>query len=260
MEPDQGGFLYPVIDENLCVNCGLCAMVCPALSPIRQNSCFSPRAFVMQNVDEEIREQSTSGGSFTAIAETVIDLSGVVYGAAMAENFEVQHTVAKSKSELEKFRNSKYVQSKIGDCFIEVKAYLKKKTPVLFSGTPCQINGLLKYIGGANENLLTVDLVCHSVPSPAVFRKYMEYQLKKFPNTKNVVFRDKKRGYDYSTMALYGPDKKGEEKCFYRKGSESDLWFRSFLPGLCDRENCYACTYQNNPRTSDITIWDCFTI
>ncbi|MEG2013730.1 MAG: Coenzyme F420 hydrogenase/dehydrogenase, beta subunit C-terminal domain, partial [Anaerovoracaceae bacterium] len=260
MKPDNGGFLYPYINDELCIKCNQCSKSCPVISPLISKSEYEPRAFVAQHKDDDIRKESTSGGAFTALAQIVIENGGVVFGASMEDGFVVKHTLATTIDELAKFRNSKYVQSEIGKSFSAVKEYLEKGIQVLFSGTPCQIEGLLGYLHEKYNNLVTVDIVCHSIPSPAVFKKYMDLQISKYPQVDKVVFRDKQRGYDYSTIALYGKKKTDDKKCFYRRGSESDLWFRSFLPGLCDRENCYNCYFQEYPRKSDITIWDCFAI
>lgn len=260
MEAALSGFLYPRIDVNKCLYCGTCQKVCPVLNHISREELTQPKACLIQHTNEDVRRESTSGGAFTAIAEVIINKGGVVFGAAFGDDFVVRHQYVEKENELGIFRNSKYVQSEIGQSYRKVKEFLNDNRWVLFSGTPCQIHGLLHFLGKKFDRLVTVDIVCHSVPSPAVFAKYMELQLSKFPDTQKIVFRDKSRGYDYSTMALYSYDAKGKEKCLYRKGSESDLWFRSFLPGLCDRENCYQCEYQEYPRVSDITIWDCFTV
>ena len=256
MREDKTGFLFPEIDERKCIECKLCEKACPALENLRRKSQqYSPRAFVGQHKNDAIRKESTSGGIFTAIAETIIDLNGIVFGAAMTNDFKVIHKYVQNKNELKAFRNSKYVQSEIGECYRICRQFLDEGRWVCFSGTPCQIQGLQKYLHQNYDKLITVDLVCHSVPSPLIFQKYISYQREKYSNFDEIVFRDKGWGYSYSTMALYK-----NKKCIYRNGSESDLWFRSFLPGLCDRESCYKCSYQEWPRISDITIWDCFTI
>ena len=254
MKADETGFLYPAIDEKVCINCKKCETVCPALNPIENKDC-SPHAYVGINKDILIRKESTSGGIFTAIAEFVINQGGAIFGAAMDGNFVVRHKYVQSVEELAEFRNSKYVQSEISNTYQQCRDFLRTGKLVCFSGTPCQIQGLLKFLEKKYDNLITVDIVCHSVPSPLIFQKYMSLQKKKYPSINKVVFRDKAWGYSYSTMALYE-----DSKCLYRQGSEADLWYRSFLPGLCDRENCYSCKYQSWPRASDITIWDCFVV
>ena len=216
-----------------------------------------PLTIAMQHKDDVIRYQSTSGGAFTAIAKYVINRNGVVYGAAMTSDFEVCHIGVDNLEQLSKFRNSKYVQSSIGDSYSEVKKYLSQSRLVCFSGTPCQVNGLCKYLGRDYDNLITIDIVCKSVPSPLVFRKYVE--LKSTPQIpiKDIVFRDKQRGFLYCTMAHYSSAYNKEQgKSIYRRGSESDEWLRLFLSGRISRRACFSCLYQTLNRPSDFTLGD----
>lgn len=255
MKEDITGFLYPVVSSDLCVECGLCQTACPIASPLKANE-RKPQGYVAQHKDSKVLQESTSGGAFTGIAQAVIEQGGVVFGAAYKDDFVVAHAFVETVDELHKFRNSKYVQSIIGDSYKQAKDFLKQDRLVCFSGTPCQIHALLAYLGKTcTEKLVTVDLVCHCVPSPLIFRKYIDYQKKTTGTFDNLVFRDKTKGYSYSTMALYN-----DSKCVYRRGSESDRWFRAFLHGMCDRPSCSNCQAQSWPRQSDITIWDCFVI
>ena len=253
MQPDAGGFLTPIIDETICVECKLCEKACPALIEAKDNTELH-NAYLLHHSDEEIRRQSTSGGAFTAISQVVLSKGGVVYGAIMSDDFIVKHSYVSNEIDLSKFRNSKYVQSEIGLTFREIKIRLKKGEYICFSGTPCQIAGLKSFLGEDYNNLLTVDVVCHAIPSPFVFQKYVELIKKKHPDANKLVFRDKKRGYSYSTMAWY--DNNNKEVC--RDSYELDEWYRLFLHDKCDRSSCYECIYQNRSRTSDITIWDCY--
>lgn len=256
MHPNEEGFLHPVIDNNKCVNCSLCEKVCPGLTPaISQNQ--NPLAFAVQNRDEGIRYQSTSGGAFSAIAEYVIEHNGVVFGAAMSTDFSVKHIHEDNIDGLAKFRNSKYVQSSIGYSYKEVKDFLLQGKLVCFSGTPCQVNGLHKYLGRDYENLISIDVVCKSIPSPLVFRKYIEFKSKPEEPFKEIVFRDKKRGFLYCTMALYSSSHdKVQRNSQYRRGSESDEWLRLFLSGRISRKSCFSCHYQTLNRPSDFTLGD----
>ena len=167
MKANETGFLYPVINESLCIDCKKCETVCPALNPLERKE-FEPHAYVGKHKNAQIRNESTSGGIFTAIAEYVINQGGVVFGAAMDNNLVVHHKYVQSVEELAAFRNSKYVQSEIRHAYQQCKDFLKNGKRVCFSGTPCQIQGLLKYLGKKYENLITVDIVCHSVPSPLI--------------------------------------------------------------------------------------------
>ena len=252
MGSDETGFWYPKIDKEVCIECGACVHACPALDkPVYQSDI--PKAYIAQNKDNVVRRQSTSGGAYTSIAKVVLDKGGVAYGAAIDDEFKVSHILVDSEEGLASFRSSKYVQSWIGKTYQEAEKYLKDGRKVCFSGTPCQIYGLKKYLGKDYENLLTVDVMCRSVPSPKVLKKYLEYQQEKYPNFDRIVFRDKGRGYSYSGVALYQ-----EGKVLYRGGSESDPWLRLFLGGYCNREICHSCLYQDGVRASDITLWDCW--
>ncbi len=254
MEPDETGFWFPVIAQEKCVECGACARACPALEkPAYQSE--APKAYIVQNKEEEIRRQSSSGGAFTALAKAVIEKGGAVFGAAIDKDGRVSHVCADRESDLARFRGSKYVQSWIGLTYREAEKLLQAGRPVCFSGTPCQIYGLKRYLGREYENLFTVDLVCKSAPSPKVFQKYLAYQKEKYPTFDRIFFRDKSRGYFYSCMALCQG-----EKVLYRGSSESDPWYRLFLGGFCNRELCYGCPYQTGTRASDITIWDCWDV
>ena len=257
MIPNVEGFLHPVVDTVKCVECGLCEKVCPALDPAVSISDFSPFALVLQHKDDNIRYQSTSGGAFTAIAEKVIEKGGVVFGAAFSSGLKVRHIGVSTKEELLKFRNSKYVQSEIGVCYKLARKYLMEGKMVCFSGTPCQINGLYKFLGRDYENLITVDIVCKSVPSPMVFQKYVEYKMEQEGEISDIVFRDKKRGFLYCTMAHYiTHEDKMAAKSSYRRGSESDEWLRLFLSGKISRRSCTSCKYQSMNRPGDFTLGD----
>lgn len=256
MLPNQEGFLHPEIDSSLCVECGACETVCPGLSPATKLN-NNPEAFIAQHKDDDIRYQSTSGGAFTAIAAEVIRRGGVVFGAVMTEDLTVRHECVDSIERLARFRNSKYLQSEIGDCFKESKSRLISGQWVCFSGTPCQINGLYKYLEKDYDNLIAIDVVCKSVPSPLVFKKYVEYKKAKEGDVTDVVFRDKKRGFLYCTMAHYqSHENRLLGKDCYRRGSESDEWLRLFLSGKISRRSCTTCPFQGSDKVSDFTLGD----
>ena len=254
MKEDEEGFLYPEVNKEKCVNCGLCKKVCPVLNQrVEKNKQL---AYIVNNKNDEIRKQSTSGGAFSAIAEYAIENGGVVFGATFNKEFNVEHTYVTTKEELKKFRGSKYVQSNLKNTFKEAKDFLENNKLVCFSGTPCQIEGLKKFLGKDYQNLITIDIVCHAVPSPLVWRKYLDYEKKKngLDNIQEILFRDKsKYGYKYSMMTIKA------ESAVYSEGVETDPYLRAFFGDLSDRPSCYNCKFKKQNRVSDFTIWDCFT-
>ena len=256
MVRDNEGFLYPEVDREKCVNCGMCKKVCPILNKAKLNE-FKPKAYLFQNSNEEIRKDSTSGGIFTAIGEFVIKNNGIVYGASFDDNFVVNHIGIESVDDLSKFRKSKYVQSNQNNCFKEIKQYLDNGKLVCYSGTPCQVVGLRAYLRKDYENLILVDIMCHSVPSPLVFEKYKGYILKKMNANKilNINFRDKnKYGYKYSMMTVE------TDNGIYSQGIDTDPYLRAFFSDVSIRPSCYNCHFKTMKRVSDLTIWDCFNI
>lgn len=257
MSEDTEGFLYPVVDKKKCIDCNLCINSCPELN-LKEEKQFKQDGYLVQIKDDEIRKESTAGGAFTAIARFVIKNNGVVFGVTMDENFYVHHTYVEREEGLAKFRNSKYVQSAVGELTLKkVKEFLLQERLVCFSGTPCQIEGLKCFLKRDYENLITVDVVCRAVPSPLVFRKYVEFQNKKLDSKiVSVRFRDKFYGYKYSTMNIKTLNNNGK----YHKGIESDLWLRAFFSEICDRPSCHSCSFRKRYRESDFTIWDCFNV
>ena len=167
---DEEGFEYPVVDTNLCVECGLCEKVCPIINVEPEIANQNQKGYLLQIKDDDIRKHSTSGGAFTSIASWVIRQGGVVFGAALdAENYEVHHRYTETIEGLEQFRISKYVQSHVDDCFIKVKKFLNEGRWVCFSGTPCQIEGLYHFLRKKQyEKLVLIDVVCYGIPSPGV--------------------------------------------------------------------------------------------
>lgn len=256
MVEDKDGFLYPKVDIELCNECGLCEKVCPILN-VEKEIPSEQSAYLVQHKDDEILRQSTSGGAFTAIAEWVLRKGGVVFGASYdSECLSVRHVYVEDYKSLSRFRNSKYVQSVIGNCYSQVESFLKSGRWVLFSGTPCQIEGLVRFLKKKNDQLVLLDVVCHSCPSPLVYRKYIEYRMKSSYVFSNILFRDKVRGYKYSAMSLF--DKSG--KRVYSEGIDTDVYLRAFFSDISVRQSCYNCAFKKRYRVSDFTLWDCFDV
>lgn len=190
MREDEEGFLYPYVDKTVCVDCKLCEKVCPVIN-VAEDLPFEQKAFLVQNKNSDVRRESTSGGAFTPIAEYVISKNGIVYGAAYDNDFNVEHIGTNNIEEISKFRNSKYVQSNTKYTFKEVKKHIENGRLVCYSGTPCQIEGLKTFLGKDYPNLITVDVVCHAVSSPLIWRKYVQMQKRKYGDKiNNIMFRE----------------------------------------------------------------------
>ncbi|MDO5526473.1 MAG: Coenzyme F420 hydrogenase/dehydrogenase, beta subunit C-terminal domain [Prevotella sp.] len=210
MEPDALGFLYPKVDVSKCTDCGLCEKVC-AFNDNYDKSLNLPRpyAYAARHNDMDEIMKSRSGAAFVAISDYILEQGGVVYGAGYKDHFRVAHKRATTKEERDEFRGSKYVQSDLIGVFRQVKQDLKNGLTVLFSGTPCQTSGLNSYIGKKlRENLILVDIVCHGVPGPFLWRDYIEFIEKKKGASITVVnFRDKEKygwGAHHETFKFRG--------------------------------------------------------
>lgn len=262
MQSDEEGFLYPKINKETCIDCALCNKVCPM---INQNDTHKPlKVLAAKNRDEEIRYQSSSGGIFTKLAEIVIGGGGVVFGARFDENWNVIHSWTDDLGELAAFRGSKYVQSKIGVVYIKVKDFLNHNRPVLFTGTPCQIAGLKNFLRKDYDNLLCVDIACHGVPSPLVWREYLQGELLQFKNAKTngikvessreikkISFRSKSSGWKNYSFSIRFTDNKELTQIF-----RDNLFMQVFLKDLCIRPSCTICPAKKGKSGSDITIAD----
>lgn len=254
MAADEEGFLYPQIDTSGCVSCGACEKVCPVINQAEEKL-IEQKGYLVQHKDEKIRLESSAGGAFTAISTYVLQKDGVVFGAAYDENFQVCHKYVEVVDDLYLFRNSKYVQSSLGESYKQVKAFLEAGRWVCFSGTPCQIEGLTKYLGSQYEQLVLVDVVCRGIPSPLIWKKYLEYQQVAERKIDSIRFRDKYYGYKYSTMSLIKKNKN-----VYHAGSQLDPMLRAFITNMSDRPSCYECPFKKRYRVSDMTIWDCASV
>ncbi len=250
MNNDNEGFWYPVVDNERCIDCGLCVKVCPIINRVEYEN--KPITYACINNREDIRLESSSGGIFTLIAEQIIACGGIVFGARFDDNFNVIHDYVDTKEGLQKFRGSKYLQSRIGETFKEVEKQLEKGRKVLFSGTPCQIAGLKSFLDKPNDSLFTVDIICHGVPSPLVWQKYIEYrEAIAGSKARRIAFRRKDEGWKlFSISFIFENDKE------YIQTYKSDLYMRAFLKDICLRPSCYNCQFKTLNRDSDITLAD----
>lgn len=249
--PDREGFLYPTVDRDQCIDCGLCEKVCPALSEPELNP--KPDVYALQLKDSKILKNSQSGGAFWAIADIVLRNGGVIYGAAFDENMRVVHSRAETKEEAEKFHGSKYVQTDMRGIIKQVRTDLQAGRQVLFSGTACHIFGLYKFLGKQYENLITCDLICHGVPSPLMLEKFFEYiKAENKSDIKSFSF-----GY-YDTEEGYGWNDPREERIFFTNGTflRSNKYIEMFTSNWCIRPYCHSCPFAQTDRVADFTIGD----
>ena len=265
MQTDNEGFVYPHVDASSCVNCHMCENVCPVINVSGDRGEFEQCGYIVQHKDPRVLRESTSGGAFTAIAKYVLDRGGIVFGVELQDDLyatpsAAHHIWVDKEADLKKFRNSKYIQSFIGGTAQQIKSFLEQGKYVCFSGTPCQVEGLKQYLDVKKVDqtkLVLVDVVCRAVPSPLIFRKYLEHQEKKnSEHITSVRFRDKHYGYKYSTMNVISDRNHGN----YHRGVESDPWLRAFFSNICDRPSCHDCKFRKLHRVSDFTIWDCFHV
>ena len=242
MLPDSKGFLRPRIDAEQCVDCGICKTVCPQVK--REAPTHEGKIYAAIAVDDDLREKSSSGGLFSLLAEQTIRCGGVVFGASLGEDLQVRHIKINSLDQVRKLRGSKYVQSEIGKSYSEAKAELEQGSKVLFTGTPCQIDALHHFLDKDYENLLTIDILCHGVPSPAVLKKFLSSKTKQI---KEVSFREKEPGWSAFSMTLT-----------YADGSKEidNSYYYFFVRNYCLRDSCSQCLYSSIKRVGDITLGD----
>lgn len=248
MKPDEEGFLYPVIDSESCVDCGVCVKRCPLLS--LEPAGNTPKVFSVKSKDTETLQKCSSGGVFPLLARQTIRSGGTVFGCAYDDSLRARHTSARTESELEPMYGSKYVQSDTRGIYTEVKSELQKGVPVLFSGTSCQVAGLKSFLGRDYDNLLAVDVLCHGVPSPLLFKRHMEYLGKKLGGeVTKFTFRCKDRGWGVNYKAETAGRKKVDNSLF-------EPYFSAFLDGNIVRESCYSCAFTTPDRHADVTLAD----
>ena len=252
MEMDSDGFLFPVIDQTRCTNCGLCVKVCPVINIAavrkqfaRKTSCYSMMA------EDDLRARSSSGGMFMLLAEKIISEGGVVCGAAYTPDYlEVKHVVVRTLPELSALRGAKYLQSDVGNVYRELKVSLDNGQPALFCGCSCQVAALKCFLGKDYEKLLTVDLICHGVPSPLVYRKYVE-DVAHGRTLQRFDFREKAFwGWGAACSMFFNDGSVFRENCF------KDRFYRGFSNALFVRRSCAICPYTNTTRIGDFSLGD----
>ena len=245
MTEDDEGFFYPTVNSDFCVKCDLCETVCPENKsiPVSENSVV----FACYRSDFKKRLQSQSGGIFAVLAEYFLDCNGVVFGAKFNEDWSVGHTFVENRTDLQGLLGSKYIQSKIDNSYIDAKRFLENGRKVLFSGTPCQIQGLKKFLHKDYSNLITVDLICHGVPSNAIWHEYLTEFL---GSNKLKKYIQKDKSYNNSISFHL----ENEEKIVQKY--DDNVFIKGFNKNLYLRPSCYDCSFKGVERCSDITIGD----
>lgn len=270
MREDEEGFLYPVVDSSRCIDCNLCKKVCLELYPKEMREPL--HVYAAKHKNEQVRLASSSGGIFTLLAEKIIDEGGVVFGVRFNNNWDVVHDYTETMEGLAVFRGSKYVQSYMGDCYLKAKSFLEQGRKVMFTGTPCQIAGLKNFLRKDYDNLLTVDVVCHGVPSPKVWQVYLDeiarkggknsvlsHPIVEKTEINHIDFRSKSIGWKkYSfALTLSKATADGEKNTVSLSSIFTENpYMNAFLSNLSLRPSCYDCPAKSGKSGSDITIAD----
>lgn len=258
MTQDQEGFLYPVVDKSKCIGCRVCDLICPMIA--KKNERYDNPVYdslIAYAKKDDIRLKSSSGGIFTLLAKCIIAEGGVVFGAVFDQDMMVHHIGISDECEIMRLQGSKYLQSRIENSFKETERLLKNGKKVLYSGTACQIYGLKSFLKREYDNLYTVDVLCHGVPSPKVWGKYIAWQKKKCNENsiENVEFRNKKSGWkNYSIVFQFAGGKE------YSQVFTENPYMKLFLADICLRPSCHKCKFKGVDRASDITLGDCWGV
>lgn len=251
MVEDEEGFRYPIINHEKCVGCGICGRACPVLNKPAVEQTGIPETYAAINEDDEIRMKSSSGGIFHLLARDVLLDDGIVFGAGFDDNWEVSHQAAETEEQLANLRVSKYLQSRAEDVYMRVQQELKNGRKVLFSGTPCQGAALRSFLRNAYPNLLVVDFICHGVPSPAVWRRYLAWRTEG-EIIESISFRNKNLSWERFLLAIFCEN----ANKYLSADLRHDLYLKGFLQNLYLRPSCHECLFRKQNRLTDITLAD----
>jgi coenzyme F420 hydrogenase/dehydrogenase beta subunit domain protein len=251
MEENIEGFLVPRIDEEKCIKCNMCIKVCPA-NRMREKNTNVMKVYAAYNNNFNEVMKGSSGGIFSILAKKIKEKGGYVCGCIFDNDIRAMHIISNENDKIDKMQKSKYVQSYTGTIFREIREKLNQGKEVLFSGTPCQADGLRNFLGKDYEKLYIVDIVCHGVPNQKLLDEHIKWLEKKYGKLQYVDFRHKVKNDVNSQNLLYKFEKK--EKLI--KNYELDPYYKAFYNALVYRESCYKCQYANCNRVGDISIGD----
>lgn len=254
MEGGEYGFALPRITAS-CIDCGRCERVCGARHKVRDGMPKTPQAFAARSIDDALRFMSTSGGAFTELSRVVLSHGGVIIGAAYDERQDVHHVIVRDEEGLARLRQSKYVQSDVGFIYRDVRSLLDEGVEVLFCGAPCQIAGLVAYLGGRREGLVLLDFVCHGVNSPKAYRAWLEeLEGNQGATVKRVWFKYKEGGWKSSPLRTRIDFSDGNVLV---QDQRDNLYMRGYLgPNLYMRPSCAECSFRGIPLCGDLTLAD----
>ena len=254
MEDNAEGFAMPVVDRDRCIKCSLCEKACPRLSPLPSDCSLSQsHCFAAYLKEEELRSQSTSGAVFPALAEKVLEEGGFVCGCVWNDKLEAVHILSDKRSDVKRMLGSKYVQSSLGDSFLQIKKVLDSEKKVLFSGTPCQVAALLSYMG-RRKNLFTCAVICAGVPSPKVWHEHVACLEKRYQSEMDDVNFRFKGKYGWQTSMIRYKFKNGKTKIM--PGQMFDEYLAGFGANLYLRNSCSSCQFRGDGYAADIIIGD----
>lgn len=252
MIPDYDGFKYPTVDKNKCIRCGKCNSACPVNNIPHEQ--VHLEYYCAKSKSDEYLKYSSSGAIFAEIAKYVLSQKGVIFGAAFNEKFELEHTSITSIDDLPKLLGSKYVQSDTRNTYCEVREHIKNGRLVMYCGTPCQIDGLKRFLSTRenSDRLILVDFVCHGVPSPKLWKKYLQYREDIAEGKLQTVnFRQKETGWETYSMSMHFEN--GTEYLCHR---DKDMYLSLFINSYTLRDSCYQCKFKVDKHAGDLTIAD----
>ncbi len=259
MREDEEGFVYPSVDKEKCIECGKCVAVCPFLTDAERKTDVRQQYYAVKHKNNEIIEKSSSGGVFTAISDVILQKAGVIYGAAFTEGHVIRHERAETEAGRNRFRGSKYVQSDMGNVMDQIRKDLEAGRWVLFSGTPCQVEGARNYLLGKHidsNKLILCDFICHGVASPKIWKEYISFLHNRYKDEIiTYIFRGKEYGWhNFFPKIIVGNQNVSLE---YK---EKKSFFKIYSTCYITRSCCYNCKWTSYNRASDITLADFWNI